>query len=121
MKIADCDSCQFYAHNLHLVCAIHPSGVNDSSCLDYRPKVNQKSEEQWEPVGWKFTSDGDMERRFTYLVGDRPRTTPEQSWEILQTHPIFTERCPNCNYSFDMDNPPVYFDCPECGWIDDSI
>ena len=26
-KILDCDRCLFYAHNLHLVCNVHPEGV----------------------------------------------------------------------------------------------
>jgi hypothetical protein len=28
MKIPDCDRCSLYAHNPHLVCAVHPDGVN---------------------------------------------------------------------------------------------
>lgn len=121
MKISDCDSCQFYANNPHIVCAIHPSGIDDSYCIDYRPKPSQKLKEFWQPVGWQFTDDGDILRRLTYPVGNNPRPNLEQSWEILRTHPMFTEHCPNCNYKFDMKNPPVHFDCPECEWIDDSI
>ena len=53
---------------------------------------------------------------------DRSRYTPSEQWEILNTHPFFTGVCPVCRYQFNTNNPPeVHYDCPECGWIDDSI
>ena len=33
-KIPKCDRCSFYAHDSHLICAVHPEGV-DSDCLDF--------------------------------------------------------------------------------------
>jgi len=40
-------------HNPHLVCAIHPEGVETDSCLDFRqdPKIE---EELWEPEGVSY-------------------------------------------------------------------
>ncbi len=35
-KIKQCDSCQFYSNNPHLVCAVHPQGVDTHTCIDYR-------------------------------------------------------------------------------------
>ncbi|MDL5055381.1 hypothetical protein QQ056_17765 [Oscillatoria laete-virens NRMC-F 0139] len=38
------------------------------------------------------------------------------------THPLFTGICPKCGHLFDRANPPpVHWDCPECGWVDDSV
>lgn len=62
-----------------------------------------------------------MVPRLTYPVGNHCNTNLEHSLELLETHPIFTGRCPDCGYEFDADELPVHFDCPECGWIDDSI
>ncbi|WP_024547021.1 DUF6464 family protein [Picosynechococcus sp. NKBG15041c] len=118
-KISDCDSCQFNARSAYMVCAVHPQGVKGLSCLDYRP--DQKHQEQWQPSGWKFTDDGDMMPRFTYPVGERHVVDLENAQRILDTHPMFTEYCPNCGYHFSMDRNWVHFDCPECNWIDDSI
>lgn len=46
-----CDRCSLYAHNPHLVCAVHPSGVETDKCLDFRPDSNVKIQEQWSPEG----------------------------------------------------------------------
>lgn len=43
-KIPDGDRCSLYAHNPHLVCAVHPDGVDSDKpdgmaslrCLDFR-------------------------------------------------------------------------------------
>ena len=48
------------------------------------------------------------------------RLTPEQRLEILETHPLFTGKCPQCGHEF-ADYPLIHWDCPACGWIDDSV
>jgi hypothetical protein len=45
----------------------------------------------------------------------------DRGMEILDNHPFFTGVCPQCRYRFEQDNLPVHFDCPDCGWIDDSV
>ncbi|AIE76203.1 hypothetical protein D082_50410 (plasmid) [Synechocystis sp. PCC 6714] len=48
--------------------------------------------------------------------------TPGEQLEILDFHPFFTGVCPKCGHGFDQDNPPpIYWDCPACGWVDDSV
>jgi hypothetical protein len=40
--------------------------------------------------------------------------------KVLHNHPFFTGSCPQCLHQFkDVSSPPVYWDCPECGWKDD--
>ncbi|NJM67638.1 MAG: hypothetical protein HC851_19185 [Acaryochloris sp. RU_4_1] len=42
--------------------------------------------------------------------------TPEQKLELLDSHPIFTGRCPNCERPIRETTPPrVQWDCGECG------
>ena len=116
-KIPDCNRCLLYAHNPHLICTVHPSGVDSDRCLDFRPDLNAEVEEQWSPEGYSWYGDE--------LIANRPsRYTPEQQLEILDSHPFFTGVCPNCGYRFDKNNPPkVHWDCPnpDCGWMDDSV
>lgn len=115
MKIPDCDRCLLYSHNPHLVCAVHPSGVEGNSCLDFRPDPNAEPEELWSPEGYSWYG-GEL------IPNRRSRLTPEEQLEILETHPFFTGVCPRCGYEFDKINPPeVHWDCPSCGWIDDSV
>jgi len=42
--------------------------------------------------------------------------------ELLDTHPLFTGLCPQCEHPFPKyERPPVHWDCAECGWMDDSV
>ena len=114
-KIDLCTRCFLYAHNPHLVCAVHPEGVNTDSCIDFRPDTNAEREEQWSPQGYSWYGDE--------LIANRPsRYTSEEQLEMLDNHPMFTGFCPRCGHEFDQRNPPaVHWDCPRCGWMDDSV
>ena len=114
MKIPDCDRCSLYAHNPHLVCAVHPDGVETNKCLDFRLDPNVKTEEQWSPQGYSWYGDE--------LIADRQsRHSREEQLEILDNHPFFTGVCPQCRYEFNRDERIIHYDCPDCGWIDDSV
>lgn len=120
-KIPDCDRCSLYAHNPHLVCAVHPSGVETDKCLDFRPDPNIKTEEQWSPEGYfwygdELISDCDPRRRHRLS-----RYSPSEQIQILDTHFFFTGVCPQCKHEFSRNNLTVHYDCPDCGWIDDSV
>jgi hypothetical protein len=64
-KIPDCDAlcagfahrCTLYAHNPHLVCAVHPDGIDTESCLDFRPDPNIEEDKQWSPFGYSWYGD----------------------------------------------------------------
>jgi hypothetical protein len=90
-KISICDAlragfahrCSLYAHNPHLVCAVHPDGVNSDRCLDFRPDPNIKENKQWSPEGYSWYGDE--------LIADRPsRYTTQEQMEILDNHHFFT-------------------------------
>jgi hypothetical protein len=115
-KTPDCDRCQFYAHDPHLVCAVHPTGV-EGKCFDFRQALNLPANEngQWSPEGY-YWWDGE-------LLPNRPVTlTLEEQLEILDSHPFFTKVCPKCGYHFNESNLPlIHWDCPACDWVDDSV
>lgn len=105
-----CNSCYYYAHSEYLVCANYPQGNDANSCADYR--VNPRYSEQWCPDGYYYY-DGQLYKN------PEPKSVNEQLW-LLDNHPLFTGKCPNCGYQFEEDNL-VHWDCPKCGWIDDSV
>lgn len=35
-KLPECDRCLFYTSDPHLLCAVHPGGVSEEPCLDFR-------------------------------------------------------------------------------------
>lgn len=53
-KIPECDRCLLNTHNPYIVCAVHPFGVDDDSCLDFRPDAKVEPEELWSPEGTEF-------------------------------------------------------------------
>jgi hypothetical protein len=125
-KIPECDRCLLNAHDPYIVCAVHPCGVDGDSCLDFREDPNTEPDELWEPVGAKYINNQLVLERSYYNGEEIPppprQLTPEQQWQILETHPLFTGHCPSCGYQFPSHIPElVHFDCPRCGWIDDSV
>ena len=114
-KLPECDRCLLYSHNPHLVCAVHPEGPKGNSCLDFRPDPNTEPEELWEPEGASYYN-GEL------ILQPPQRFTTKEKLELLDTHPLFTGVCPECRYRFPKDNPRlVHWDCPECGWVDDTV
>jgi hypothetical protein len=144
-KIPECDHCMFYSHDYHIVCAIHPSGIEGDSCSNFRPDselhnkrfvdflglgVQQQGldEELWQPEGVRFVN-GELviERRGSFYNGEeiiqpQQRWTPEEQLWLLDNHPLFTGACPECGDCFLQDySQLIHFDCPSCSWKDDSI
>ena len=60
-KIDLCDTCQFYSQDPYLVCAVHPDGVDENHCIDYRRREDmiEEDEEQWCPTGY-YWYDGEL-------------------------------------------------------------
>jgi len=114
-KLPECDRCQLYAHNPHLICAVHPTGPKTDICLDFREDPNIAPDELWEPEGASYYN-GEL------ILQPRQRWTPEEQLELLDTHPLFTGLCPQCEHPFPKyERPPVHWDCAECGWMDDAV
>ena len=145
-KIPDCESCLYYAHDSHLICAVHPKGQNSDLCPDFQQNPDleirklvdflgllQQIESDRncnELSGNPFRLDPDEEQwepeGASYYNGElilqpkHQRTRAEQLW-LLEHHPMFTGRCPSCGSIFDRDyQARVHWDCA-CGWMDDSV
>lgn len=134
--------CLFCAHDYHIVCVIHPAGPGGDSCIDFRPNPELEGkhfkdflglrerrdlepysnphdyldddEELWEPEGASYYN-GKLVRQ------QGQRWTRKEQMELLDWHPLFTGKCPQCSASFSKDyTARVHWDCPECG-MDDTV
>ena len=56
-KLPECDRCLLFARNPHLICAVHPTGPNTNTCIDFRENPNAEAEELWEPEGATYYGD----------------------------------------------------------------
>lgn len=147
-KLPLCHRCLFCAHDYHVVCALHPTGVEDDSCPDFTPNpeiVDKRYEdflnllavvedesvldrELWHPIGTRFIGQElVIERCDSFYNGElilqpQQRWSPEEKLEMLDIHPIFTGRCPCCEMPLTQyEHPPVHYDCPYCNWKDDTV
>ena len=55
------------------------------------------------------------------LILHRPSLSPSELVELLDWHPLFTGRCPECEMPIQSDPLPLHWDCVHCGWTDDSV
>jgi hypothetical protein len=74
-KLSICDRCLLYAHNSHLICAVHPAGVEGDSCPDFEPDPQAEPEELWEPTGASYYNGE--------LILRRRRLGPAEQMELL--------------------------------------
>ena len=126
-KLPECDRCHNFSDSIHLRCAIHPSGFESGSCPDFQedPQAQQKQakflgldwvvDQQWQPEGASYYG-GEV------VITPTQRFTRQQQLELLDWHPFFTGRCSECEQTIVLANSPqIHWDCPHCGWKDDSI
>lgn len=102
-----------------------PDGVDNDFCPYFAPDPDALIEELWEPEGARYMGDELVIERVTYngeeIIQPRQLWTQQQQLELVDTHPLFTGRCPECGAEFDRDyTSRVHWDC-SCGWMDDSV
>jgi hypothetical protein len=114
-KIPDCDRCRFCNHSAHLICAVLPNGPDEDTCPYFSLDPDAPEQELWEPEGATYYN-GEL------ILQPKQYWTLEEQLELLDTHPVFTGSCPECRYQYSKIVPPkIYWDCPNCGWCDDSV
>ena len=97
-----------------MVCAINPYGVAGDECSDFNPSAGPVSNDDdplswyndvWEPVGASYYGD-------ELVLSPVQQLTLEQRLTLLDWHPIFTGRCPNCEHPIRQSEPArVHWDC----------
>jgi len=126
-KIPECDRCQFFSGNALLPCSVHPKGVSGESCLDFRE--DERTAQHWQEfLGLDWVREGTVssEEGGSYggeMIRCHPfRFSDAERLELLDYHPLFTGRCPECEMPIQqLDAPLVHWDCPHCGWKDDTV
>jgi hypothetical protein len=119
-KTQQCDRCLYNARDSHLVCTVHPTGVEGEHCPDFRPDPNLEAKEH--KNGFVLSCLPVSYYNGQLVVQPRQRWTQEEQLQLLVVHPLFTGRCPECEATIGRDySARVHFDCTECGWMDDSI
>ena len=123
-KLDCCDLCEYCAHSPYLVCTAHPMGVEGDSCSDFRLAMSARPSpddpmawygEEWQPEGASYYG-GEL------ILDPVQRLSLEQRLEMLDVHPLFTGRCPNCERPVARSpERQIYWDCGHCGWVDDSV
>jgi hypothetical protein len=122
MKLDCCDRCQFYSRSPLLVCTLHLAGVEGDTCPDFELDLTIPDDEAvvwygepWQPEGASYYGD-------ELVLEPVQQMTMEQRLDLLDSHPLFTGRCPNCEMPLLQTEPPrVHWDCEHCGWVDDSV
>ncbi|MGG6294978.1 hypothetical protein ACQ4M4_11175 [Leptolyngbya sp. AN02str] len=122
-KRPECDRCHFYSRDSHLHCAIHPQG-GTGECFDFRHDPAAESQHQafleweremWEPKGASYYN-GEL------ILQSKSSLSAQEQEELLDWHPLFTGRCPECEMPIlAQDSPQVHWDCGNCGWKDDTV
>lgn len=142
-KIPECDRCLFCARDYHIVCAIHPTGMEGDTCQDFRPNPELEGKHFRDFLGLRERRDSEpYSNPYDYLDDDgelwepefacyydgklilqpRQKWTREEQLELIDWHPLFTGICPSCGYQFERNyTAQVHWDCPECGWMDDTV
>lgn len=95
-------------------------GVEGDSCNDFDLGLISSDDEakawygeQWQPEGASYYGG-------KLILDSLQRLTMEQQMELLDNHPLFTGRCPNCEMPIASEGQ-VHWDCEYCGWVDDSV
>ena len=113
-KIPECDRCRFNLYNPYLLCHDYPGGIESDTCPHFAPDPDAKPEELWEPEGASYYN-GEL------ILQPQQHLTREEQLELLNTHPLFTGRCPHCEMPIPYLRDRVHYDCSECGWMDDTV
>jgi hypothetical protein len=107
---SQCDRCLYNTRNPHLPCAVHPYKIVDARCPDFDLDTSLPAVELWEPEGASYYA-GEL------VIEPIQRWPREQKLALLDWHPMFTGRCPNCERSLVQTHPErVHWDCQECEW-----
>ena len=98
-----------------------PAEINGSINNPFDPEP----EENWSPPGYQYVN-GELEPIESYYDGELIHQPPQRfskqkMLKLLDTHPLFTGVCPQCNHVFTEQIISPKCTCPDCGWTDDDI
>jgi ribosomal protein L37AE/L43A len=94
-------------------------GADQSTPPSSYPVAQPKQTSSAIPLGSEGSESTDKGRRYS-VAEFLSQATNIEDLRVLHDHPFFTSSCPRCRHQFkDAIAPPMYWDCPKCGWTDD--
>lgn len=121
-KLPECDRCLNYHANDYLRCAVHLSGFEGEHCPDFREDSQaEQRQAQFLKLDWVAEEEWQPERASYYsgklIINPVQQFTRQQQLELLDHHPMFTGRCPECEQTIAVTDPPQsHWDCCFCSW-----
>lgn len=116
-KIPDCDShrglchrCQYFLNSPHLVCAVNPRGPASETCDDFEAIAPVEAAPERQPLGGGYYKGDWIPQPF-------PTLTEAEQLALLDEHPLFTGRCPNCEMPM-AESVEGRWACGHCDWED---
>ncbi len=106
-----------------MICGFHPAGVEGNHCVDFKaalPEAVVRDDlldwysDRWQPQGASYYGD-------ELILEPFKGRSLEQRLELLDSHPLFTGRCPQCERGIKAITGQIHYDCENCGWVDDSV
>lgn len=114
-RIPQCERCLYNTRNPHLLCTLHPMGIESDICPDFELDPNTEPEELWQPEGAAYYN-GEL------IYQPEQRWIKQQQLELLFWHPLFTGKCPQCGADCSLgEGEAAHWDCNQCRWKDDSV
>ena len=107
-KIPDCHLCQYYLHSPHLVCAVNPCGPAGETCDDFEATAQAAAVPESHPLGGGYYAGDWIPQPF-------PTLTAAEQLALLDWHPQFTGRCPNCEMPI-AEAVAGQWKCGHCEW-----
>jgi hypothetical protein len=114
--IPDCRRCHYFLNSPYLICGINPSGPEGSTCQDFKESEiaqadgGTKAEKQLLGGGY-YAGD--------WIPQPFPALTEDEQLALLDWHPQFTGRCPDCETPI-AEPLEGRWQCGHCEWADDE-
>ena len=87
-----------------------------SPSIQPRPGFSARTVKKTSPSSSKTEAPSNRYSVAEYLA----QVTDIDDLKVLEDHPFFTGVCPHCHHGYaDLEHPPLFWDCPSCGWRDD--
>lgn len=104
-KISDCDRCRYFANSPHIVCGVNPCGPRGDTCEDFSA-VSDPPKRQSLGGGY-YAGD--------WIPQPFPMLTAAEQLSLLDEHPQFTGRCPDCERPI-SEAAQDRWRCEHCEW-----
>ena len=111
-KIPDCDRCQYFLRSPFLVCAVNPCGPDGDSCSEFEASTKGKATTARQPIGGGYYLGDWVPQPF-------PLRSADEQLALLDWHPQFTGRCPNCEMPIAARDSGGWH-CEHCDWKDET-